>query len=128
MWLQQRLTCISDETNVFLQSKSQDVKSSVEESALVFDMILVLFLYIVEKHLLTDDEVFLKVLEYYRDIMFLTINQIAQFNIAVQFKMHIALKYNVLNENQTCKIFKKFVDQIEKNDFVNHSNYNKIVQ
>jgi len=92
-----------DEADVFLQSRSgSQVGPSAEGSALV--------------------SVFLRVLEYYRGIMFLTTNQIAQFDVAVQSRVHIALKYDKLNEDQTYQIFKNFINQyyeqhsIEKND------------
>jgi len=89
---------------------------------------LALHSFIVGKHLLTGGEVFLKVLEYYRGIMFLTTSQIAQFDIAVQSRVHIALKYDKLDEDQTSKIFIGFVDQIKDNGFVDSSDYDNITK
>ena len=77
---------------------------------------------------------FLRVLEYFRGqkvdhemgtsltrsvgIMFLTTNQIAQFDVAVQSRVHIAIKYQDLNDTQTCTIFDKFLRQYENQDAV----------
>ncbi|KAF1949695.1 P-loop containing nucleoside triphosphate hydrolase protein [Byssothecium circinans] len=70
----------------------------------------------------TDElTVFLRVLEYYQGellyskscILFLTTNQIAQFDVAVQSRIHIALKYDQLDDEQTEAIFKQFLVQLE---------------
>lgn len=45
-------------------------------------------------------------------ILFLTTNQIAQFDVAVQSRIHIALKYEPLNDVQTNEIFAQFLDQL----------------
>ncbi|KAI9697895.1 MAG: hypothetical protein M1820_007682 [Bogoriella megaspora] len=58
--------------------------------------------------------ILLIVLEYYRGILFLTTNQIAQFDVAVQSRIHIALKYNKLTKSQTTKIFRDFIDQYRR--------------
>ena len=57
---------------------------------------------------------FLRVLEYYRGILFLTTNQIAQFDVAVQSRIHVALKYNQLTKSQTANIFVDFIDQYRR--------------
>ena len=59
------------------------------------------------------DVVFLRVLDYYQGIMFLTTNQIAQFDVAIPSRIHIAIKYNSLSNDQTEKIFKGFLDPLE---------------
>lgn len=70
------------------------------------------------------DTVFLRVLEYYRGILFLTTNQIAQFDVAVQSRIHIALKYEELSREQTRAIFLGFVSQYRDKGVV--SEYDKI--
>ncbi|KAF2117468.1 hypothetical protein BDV96DRAFT_644883 [Lophiotrema nucula] len=84
-----------DEADVFLESRSKGSGFNTERNALV--------------------SIFLRVLEYYQGILFLTTNQIAQFDAAVQSRIRIALKYNVLNEEQTKAIFDQFIDQLDKN-------------
>ncbi|KAI9686388.1 MAG: hypothetical protein M1822_003733 [Bathelium mastoideum] len=89
-----RAILLIDEADVFLQSRTAGSFSSAERSGLV--------------------SVFLRVLEYYRGILFLTTNQIAQFDVAVQSRIHIALKYIQLTKVQTTSIFKDFVEQYRK--------------
>ncbi|KAF5869994.1 putative p-loop containing nucleoside triphosphate hydrolase protein [Botrytis fragariae] len=102
-----RAILLIDEADVFLQSRSQNsIGPSAEGSALV--------------------SVFLRVLEYYRGIMFLTTNQIAQFDVAVQSRVHIALKYDKLNEEQTYKIFMGFINQLNDYDAIESADYDRI--
>ncbi|KAG9230858.1 AAA family ATPase [Amylocarpus encephaloides] len=82
-----------DEADVFLESRSKGAGNNTERNALV--------------------SVFLRVLEYYQGILFLTTNQIAQFDVAVQSRIHIALKYEALNEAQTTAIFMQFIRQLD---------------
>ena len=68
---------------------------------------------------MTDIEiVFLRVLEYYQGILFLTTNQIAQFDIAVQSRIHIAIHYEALTEEQTSRIFLGFLEQYRGNGMI----------
>ena len=73
-------------------------------------MITGIFLIIIPTLMLTLVGVFLRVLEYYRGITFLTTSQIAQFDVAVQSRVLIALKNDKLDEEQTFKIFMGFVN------------------
>jgi len=52
-------------------------------------------------------------------ILFLTTNQIAQFDVAVQSRIHIALKYEQLNQDQTESIFAQFLGQLDREKQVN---------
>jgi len=56
--------------------------------------------------------VFLRVLEYYQGIMFLTTNQIAEFDVAVPSRIHIAIKYESLKSNQMAAIFRGFLKNL----------------
>ena len=76
--------------------------------------------------------VFLRVLEYYEGdskprhrhtlgikvmtsrtgILMLTTNQIAHFDVAVQSRIHIAIKYTKLSEKQTMAIFQGFLNPL----------------
>lgn len=58
--------------------------------------------------------------------MFLTTNQIAQFDIAIPSRIHIAIKYESLTPPQTKEIFKGFMKGLVENNQV--EDYNAIVQ
>ena len=49
-------------------------------------------------------------------ILILTTNQIAHFDVAVQSRIHIAIKYTKLSEKQTMAIFKGFLEPLDKKD------------
>jgi AAA+ superfamily predicted ATPase len=55
------------------------------------------------------------VLEYYEGVLFLTTNQIAQFDVAVQSRIHIAIKYQNLGGPQMSAIFKMVLDKYPSN-------------
>ncbi|KAL4821918.1 P-loop containing nucleoside triphosphate hydrolase protein [Aspergillus spinulosporus] len=88
-----------DEADVFLESRGRGQAASTEKNALV--------------------SVFLRVLEYYQGIMFLTTNQIAQFDIAIPSRIHVALRYETLNKDQMKKIFMGFLDPLETKGLIN---------
>lgn len=71
--------------------------------------------------------VFLRVLEYYRGILFLTTNQIASFDIAVQSRVHIALEYKALNDKQTKSIFLRFLKQFKDKDMIDDDEFRKMM-
>ena len=82
------------------------------------------------------ETVFLRVLEYYQGIhirafrtgereadrqigiLMLTTNQIAQFDVAVQSRIHVAIKYVNLNEKQTMAIFNGFLEPLAERGLV----------
>jgi hypothetical protein len=70
--------------------------------------------------------VFLRVLEYYQGIMFLTTNQIAEFDIAIPSRIHVAIKYQSLNEDQMLSIFKGFLETLKKKDLI--EDYQRIME
>ena len=47
-------------------------------------------------------------------ILILTTNQIAQFDVAVKSRIHIAIQFQSLNEIQTTDIFKGFLQPLNK--------------
>lgn len=47
-------------------------------------------------------------------ILILTTNQIAQFDVAVQSRIHVAIKYSHLNPEQTMAIFEGFLKPLDK--------------
>lgn len=63
--------------------------------------------------MLTPTSVFLRVLEYYQGIMFLTTNQIAEFDVAIPSRIHVAIRYESLKEKQMEAIFEGFLKELE---------------
>lgn len=57
---------------------------------------------------------FLRVLEYYQGIMFLTTNRLETFDPAFKSRIHLALKYSALEEAHRKKLWKLFIDQASK--------------
>ncbi|RBR11911.1 uncharacterized protein FIESC28_08796 [Fusarium coffeatum] len=94
-----------DEADVFLESRGRGNKAiSTEKNALV--------------------SVFLRVLEYYQGIMFLTTNQIAEFDVAIPSRIHLAIKYESLKKSQMEAIFYSFLDPLEDKRLI--SDYEEI--
>ncbi|KAF1354036.1 P-loop containing nucleoside triphosphate hydrolase protein [Delphinella strobiligena] len=87
-----------DEADVFLESRLKGPGSLTEKNALV--------------------SVFLRVLEYYKGILILTRNQISQFDVAVQSRVHVAIKYEQLDKRQTMAIFEQFLGQLDDKGLV----------
>ncbi|KAI0897170.1 P-loop containing nucleoside triphosphate hydrolase protein [Annulohypoxylon nitens] len=87
-----------DEADVFLESRGRGNASSTDRNALV--------------------SVFLRVLEYYQGIMFLTTNRIAQFDVAIPSRIHISIQYASLKPTQIEEIFKGFLQPLEDKSLV----------
>ncbi|KAJ5817755.1 P-loop containing nucleoside triphosphate hydrolase protein [Penicillium robsamsonii] len=87
-----------DEADVFLEARGRGASSSTDKNALV--------------------SVFLRVLEYYQGIVFLTTNQIAQFDIAIPSRIHLAIQYKSLKPEQMKAIFKGFLQPLEDKGLV----------
>ncbi|KAI2642294.1 hypothetical protein GGS21DRAFT_501824 [Xylaria nigripes] len=88
-----------DEADVFLESRGRGgIVQSMDKNALV--------------------SVFLRVLEYYKGIMFLTTNQIAEFDVAIPSRIHVAIKYESLRSDQMEAIFRGFLDSLNKQNLV----------
>ena len=60
-----------------------------------------------------SSQVFLRVLEYYAGILFLTTNRIGDFDEAFASRIHMSLYYPELDEDKTRKIFKLNLDIIQ---------------
>ncbi|KAF7936395.1 uncharacterized protein EAE98_002614 [Botrytis deweyae] len=87
-----------DEADVFLESRGQGAASNVEKNSLV--------------------SVFLRILEYYQGILMLTTNQIAQFDVAIKSRIHVAFKYEELTPDQTLAIFNGFLQPLDKKGLI----------
>ncbi|KAF4545365.1 AAA family ATPase [Lasiodiplodia theobromae] len=80
-----------DEADVFLQTRN---KSDMARNAVV--------------------SVFLRILEYYSGILFLTTNKVGTFDDAFTSRIHLSLYYPPLDRKQTKKIWKVNLDRIQR--------------
>ena len=78
-----------DEADVFLERRSLH---DVDRNALV--------------------SIFLRLLEYYQGILFLTTNRVQSFDEAFQSRIHVALKYNDLIPSSRRAVWKNFLSGI----------------
>lgn len=53
--------------------------------------------------------IFLRLLEYYQGILFLTSNRVKSFDEAFQSRIHVALKYSKLDKDARTKVWKNFM-------------------
>ena len=58
--------------------------------------------------------VFLRVLEYYEGILFLTTNRLTTFDSAFRSRIHLALKYSALNQDTRKELWKLFIAKTSK--------------
>jgi hypothetical protein len=58
--------------------------------------------------------VFLRMIEYYNGIMFLTINRAGVLDEAIKSRVHLTLEYKPLNEEQKVEIFKLNIQRLEE--------------
>ncbi|KAF4919217.1 ATPase family AAA domain-containing protein 3B [Colletotrichum viniferum] len=87
-----RAVLLFDEADVFLESRSSHT-SDLNRNALV--------------------SVLLRVLEYYKGILILTTNRITQFDLAVQSRVNLGIKYDDLQRDQKQEIFDNFIGQLK---------------
>lgn len=55
--------------------------------------------------------VFLRILEYYEGILFLTTNRITTFDLAFKSRVHLALKYKALDPDARRTLWKNFINR-----------------
>jgi hypothetical protein len=63
--------------------------------------------------------VFLRVLEYYEGILFLTTNRLTSFDLAFKSRIHLALKYSALEQDRRKELWKLFIDRTSKDTLKN---------
>ncbi|KAG9553061.1 P-loop containing nucleoside triphosphate hydrolase protein, partial [Aureobasidium melanogenum] len=85
-----RAVLLIDEADVFLERRSLH---DMERNALV--------------------SIFLRVLEYYQGILFLTSNRVDTFDDAFKSRIHVPLKYTGLDTSSRKQIWKNFLDKAE---------------
>jgi hypothetical protein len=66
------------------------------------------------KDVLTKRTVFLRILEYYSGILFLTTNRVGDIDEAFRSRLHLTLYYPKLKRKQTKKIFKRNFERINE--------------
>ena len=96
--------------------------ASAWEAVLLFDEAdILLEARAIEDNLVRNSmvSVFLKVLEYYEGILFLTTNRIKTFDIAVQSRVNLAVHYVDMSEEQQKRVFNVFLDMIDERQIKN---------
>ncbi|KAI1176692.1 hypothetical protein F4777DRAFT_545620 [Nemania sp. FL0916] len=86
-----------DEADVFLESRGEG-DNDLRRNAMV--------------------SVLLRVLEYYEGILILTTNRMRSLDIAVQSRIHLAIKFADLSANQKVNIFNSFLTQLSDKNLV----------
>ena len=66
--------------------------------------------------MLTTPPVFLRTLEYYQGIIFLTTNRITTFDLAFKSRVHLALKYPALDHSARKELWKLFISRTANSD------------
>jgi hypothetical protein len=92
-----RAVLLIDEADVFLERRSLH---DMERNALV--------------------SIFLRVLEYYQGILFLTSNRVDTFDDAFKSRIHVPLKYTGLDVSSRKQIWRNFLDRAEGDDGANN--------
>ncbi|KAH6640120.1 hypothetical protein F5144DRAFT_86373 [Chaetomium tenue] len=100
-----------DEADVFLEERE---KSDLKRNAVVSGKLLVPFVDILcNSELIYPFEVFLRVMEYYNGVLFLTTNRPGQLDEAIKSRVHSALLYQTLSQAQTEKVFRMNIKRLE---------------
>lgn len=95
-----------DEADVFLETRGPS--SSTGRNALV--------------------SVLLRVLEYYQGIIILTTNRVKSIDVAVISRIHLAIRYLDLDEDQTYNVFSLFLDQIDSDLIEDRKELNSFIK
>lgn len=101
-------------------SRKETRKTSLET---VLYQVSCVVLHSLKQRLSTDDwcsyTVFLRVMEYYSGVLFLTTNRVGDFDEAFSSRIHISLYYPELDAHKTAEIFKINMDMIEDRFILN---------
>ncbi|KAK6337065.1 hypothetical protein TWF718_009851 [Orbilia javanica] len=60
--------------------------------------------------------IFLRLVEYYQGILFLTTNRVSTFDDAFQSRIHVALRYSTLQTDAREQIWRNFIGRMDKKD------------
>ncbi|KAI1346302.1 P-loop containing nucleoside triphosphate hydrolase protein [Xylaria sp. FL0043] len=88
-----------DEADVFLESRGEG-DNDLQRNAMV--------------------SVLLRVLEYYDGILILTTNRMRSLDIAVQSRIHLAIKFKELSQQQKANIYVSFLEQLDNKGLVDN--------
>lgn len=88
-----RAVLLIDEADVFLERRSLN---DMERNSLV--------------------SIFLRTLEYYSGILFMTTNRVRTFDDAFKSRIHVPLKYEDLPKSSRVKIWKNFIEKVRKDE------------
>ncbi|KAL9088218.1 MAG: hypothetical protein Q9165_006345, partial [Trypethelium subeluteriae] len=66
--------------------------------------------------LVSNASVFLRMLEYFEGIMFMTSNRIETIDLAFQSRIHIAIKYDTLTPEKRRRIWERFIDRLDERE------------
>lgn len=72
--------------------------------------------------------IFLRVLEYYEGILFLTSNRVATFDDAFKSRIHVPLKYNDLTVDSRKQIWKNFLGKLDGGVHIDEAGYESLAQ
>lgn len=77
--------------------------------------------------------IFLRLLEYFQGILFLTTNRVETFDDAFQSRIHVALRYGELASKAKRTVWKMFLDKVKAKDGVEtehfrESDYDKLAR
>lgn len=105
-----------DEADVFLEQRST---KDLERNGLVSSTFSVYFLIPNScKYPNILAAVFLRILEYFEGIMFLTTNRISTFDAAFKSRIHVAIKYRALSASTRCDVWKTFARKASPNSAI----------
>jgi AAA+ superfamily predicted ATPase len=95
-----------DEADIFLEQRSaQDLERNGLVSSTTHDTLLLSW------SLLTANMVFLRLLEYYEGILFLTTNRVGAFDRAFKSRIHLAIKYHALSPASRAELWEFFINK-----------------
>ncbi|KAK1750508.1 AAA family ATPase [Echria macrotheca] len=72
--------------------------------------------------------IFLRVLEYYSGILFMTTNRVRTFDDAFKSRIHVPLKYDELPASSRLRVWKNFLDKIEEGVDIDEAGYAKLAE
>lgn len=70
--------------------------------------------------------IFLRVLEYYSGLLFLTSNRVSSFDEALKSRVHVPLKYHDLSATSSIRIWRSFLSKIDGDVEIDDRGYTKL--
>ncbi|KAK1053693.1 hypothetical protein LTR33_014327, partial [Friedmanniomyces endolithicus] len=102
-----------DEADVFLEKR--EVRSNAEDLRVdLFLLTLLCQVHDIQRNALVS--IFLRMLEYFQGILFLTTNRVDTFDEAFQSRIHLPLRYSELTPKAKKAVWKVFLEAVRKAD------------